>query len=92
MTEKEAAEIAGLLNERNQLARFYKAADLLGDKENYAYEVRDGKVVACIERKLVQWYQVEVRHLCVSLAYERKGLGSLVYQQAEVKAFYHDLF
>ena len=83
MTDKEAAEIAALLNERNQLVGTYTAADVLADAANYTYELRDAKVVACIERRFVQWYQVEVCHLSVDETWERKGLGALVYQRAE---------
>lgn len=83
MTDKEAQEIAALLNARNQFARDYTGQDVLDEKEDYEYEVRDGKVVACIERRLIQWYQLEVRHLSVGEAWERKGLGSLVYGRAE---------
>ena len=83
MTEQEADEIAALLNARNQLARKYEASDILSDREDYEYELRDGKIVACIERRLVQWYQLEVRHLSVDSAWERKGLGSLIYMRAE---------
>jgi ribosomal protein S18 acetylase RimI-like enzyme len=83
MTDKAAEEIAALLNARNQLARKYEAQDVLDEKDVYEYEQRDGKVVVCIERRIVQWYQLEVRHLCVDEALERKGLGSLVYARAE---------
>jgi ribosomal protein S18 acetylase RimI-like enzyme len=83
MTHEEAQEIASLLNARNQLAQNYTAEDVLDEKDDYEYEIRDGKVVVCIERRLVQWYQMEVRHLSVDGAWERKGLGSLVYGRAE---------
>ncbi len=63
MTKAQAEEIANLINERNQLVRRYKAKDILQHAGNYEYEIRDGKVVACVERKKVQWYQWEVtRH------------------------------
>ncbi len=83
MTHQEAQKIAALLNARNQLARNYTAEDVLGEKEDYEYELRDGNVVACIERRLVQWYQLEVRHLSVDEAWERKGLGSMLFTRAE---------
>ena len=83
MTHKEAKQIAALLNDRNQLARTYTAADVLAEKEHYVYELREGEVVACVEHKQVQWYQLEVHHLSVASAWERKGLGSMVYQRTE---------
>jgi ribosomal protein S18 acetylase RimI-like enzyme len=83
MTDTESEQIAALLNDRNQLARNYLAADVLAEKGNYIYELREEKVVACIERRVVQWYQLEVSHLSVHVAWERKGLGSIVYQSAE---------
>jgi N-acetylglutamate synthase-like GNAT family acetyltransferase len=83
MTHEEAEQIAALLNNRNQLVRSYAAADVLAEKDHYVYELREGKVVACVEHKQVQWYQLEVRHLSVAPAWERQGLGSMVYQRAE---------
>lgn len=83
MTDTEAEQIAALLNDRNQLARNYAGADVVAEKGNYIYELRKGEVVACIERRVVQWYQLEVRHLSVAIAWERKGLGSIVYQRTE---------
>lgn len=83
MRDQEAEEIAALLNSRNQLARTYRAEDVLAEEDDYEYELRNGKVVACIERRLIQWYQLEVRHLSVDESYERQGLGSLVYERAE---------
>jgi hypothetical protein len=68
MTHKEAKQIAALLNDRNQLARTYTAADVLAEKEHYVYELREGEVVACVEHRQVQWYQLEVRHLSVASA------------------------
>jgi hypothetical protein len=72
MTDPEAEQIAALLNERNQLARNYAAADVLAKKGDYIYESREGQVVACIERKVVQWYQLEVRHLSVAITWSAK--------------------
>jgi len=83
MTEVIAQQIAKLLNERNQLTRNYTAADVLSAADNYEYEVRDDKVVACVERKRLQWYQWEIRHLSVPEDWEGKGQASIVYQRAE---------
>ena len=83
MTEIQAQEIAALLNERNELARKYTARDVLMHADNYEYEVREGKVIGCVERKEVQWYQWEVCHLSVAEDWEGKGIASAVYERAE---------
>jgi L-amino acid N-acyltransferase YncA/ribosomal protein S27E len=83
MTDAEAQQVATLINGRNQLARLYEPADILREAPHYEYESRDGKVVACVERREVQWYQWEVLHLSVAEAWEGKGLASLVYERLE---------
>lgn len=86
MTEAHAREIAALINERNELARTYTAGDIIREASNYEYEVRDGKVVACVERQKVQWYQWEICHLSVPTEWEGKGVAFAVYQRAEAAA------
>jgi ribosomal protein S18 acetylase RimI-like enzyme len=86
MTEAQAGEIATLINERNRLDRDYEAQDILRKACNYEYEVREGNVVACVERKKVQWYQWEICHICVNKKWEGQGLAFLVYQRAEKTA------
>jgi N-acetylglutamate synthase-like GNAT family acetyltransferase len=86
MTEAEAKQIAELLNKRNQLARRYTGEDILKNAGNYEYELRNGRVAGCIERKKVQWYQWEIRHLSVLSEYEGKGVASIVYDRAEKAA------
>lgn len=86
MTEPEAEQIAELLNQRNQLARQYTRDDIMANAGSYEYELRDGKVAACVERNKVQWYQWEIRHLSVLPEYEGKGLASIVYDRAEKTA------
>lgn len=86
MTEAQAQEIAVLLNKRNQLARSYTGRGVFAKAGNYEYEVRHGKVEACVERKKVQWYQWEICHLSVAIEWEGKGLASIVYQRAEEAA------
>jgi ribosomal protein S18 acetylase RimI-like enzyme len=86
MTEAEAKQIAELLNERNQLARRYTVGDIQKNADTYEYELRHGKVVGCVERQQVQWYQWEIRHLSVLQEYEGKGVASLVYERAEKAA------
>jgi GNAT superfamily N-acetyltransferase len=86
MTEAHAQEIATLLNERNQLARLYSAQGIVQHADEYEYEVREGRVVACVERKKVQWYQWEICHLSVRKEWEGKGVGFAVYSRAEAAA------
>jgi RimJ/RimL family protein N-acetyltransferase len=86
MTDAQAGEIASLINDRNKLARNYEAHDILRNACNFEYELREGKVVACVERKKVQWYQWEVCHLSVDKKWEGKGLAFIVYRRAEAAA------
>jgi N-acetylglutamate synthase-like GNAT family acetyltransferase len=86
MTADEARQIAELINRRNELMRRYRPADVQESAANYEFESRDGAVVACVERKRVQWYQWEICHLSVAEDCERKGLASMVYARAEAAA------
>jgi GNAT superfamily N-acetyltransferase len=86
MTEAEAKQIAEILNERNQLAKRYTGEDILKNAGNYEYELWNGRVVGCVERKKVQWYQWEIRHLSVLPEHEGKGVASIVYDRAEKAA------
>src|SRR5947209_5092477 len=86
MTEIEAQQIATLLNDRNQLAGRRSAKHILAAATNYEFELRDGSVVACVERKSVQWYQWEICHLSVKSEWEGKGIASIVYARAEESA------
>jgi hypothetical protein len=53
MTRSEAEQIAALLNERNQLVHQYTGQEVLDTADTYQYEIRDGRVIACVERKRV---------------------------------------
>jgi len=86
MTEAEAEQIAMLINRRNRLPKNIESSDILREAHQYEYESRDGKVVACVERRKVQWYQWEVLHLSVDETWERRGFASLVYQRLEKAA------
>jgi ribosomal protein S18 acetylase RimI-like enzyme len=84
MTNSEAAEIAALLNDRNELVVQYDAARVLSNADNYIYRSGEaGTVVACLELKKVQWYQFEVSHVSVALGSERQGHGHTLVQEAE---------
>jgi GNAT superfamily N-acetyltransferase len=86
MTETHAKSIATLLNTRNELARTYTAEEVMREASNYEYEVRGGEIVACVERKKVQWYQWEICHLSVPPDWEGKGVAFAVYERAEAAA------
>src|SRR5438105_4365827 len=86
MTRAEADAIATLLNERNQLVHRYTGQEVLDNADTYEYDVRDGRVAACVECKRVQWYQWEVRHLSVRKEFEGKGVAFAVYARAESTA------
>ena len=86
MTTLEAKQIAALINSRNRLDKQYTGEGVLGDAAFYEYEVVDGTVAACVQRKQIQWYQWEILHLSVSEKHEHKGLAYTVYKRTEEKA------
>ncbi len=86
MTRSEAEQIAGLINRRNQLPEPYTANAILSKSGRYEYELNDGTVIACVERKRVQWYQWEIRHLSVHEDWEGQGGAYAVYGRAELAA------
>jgi ribosomal protein S18 acetylase RimI-like enzyme len=74
LTAIQADQIATLLNERNQLTIEYDRIRVLGRAESYLCRFSESKdVIACVELKIVQWYQAEVLHLTVAADYERQG-------------------
>lgn len=87
MTNAEAAAIAVLLNERNQLAIVYDAARVLEHADTYRWRTNeDGNVVACVQVKAVQWYQWEISHLSVGEKFLRKGHARALLRTAEAHA------
>lgn len=87
MTIAEAAAIAVLLNERNQLAIAYDAARVLKHADTYLWRTNeDGTVVACVQVKAVQWYQWEISHLSVGKNFLRRGHARGLLQAAEAHA------
>lgn len=82
MKAETAAQIARLLNRRNELTRQYTAGMVLEREATFVYEERDAEVAACIEVRKVQWYQAEILHLTVHERYEGKGLGRALIQRA----------
>ena len=86
MTRTQAEQIAKLINDRNQLEVRYTAERVSRDAEFYEYEVVNDTVVACVQRKELQWYQWEILHLSVREEHEGKGFAYRVYKRAEDKA------
>jgi RimJ/RimL family protein N-acetyltransferase len=86
MTPQQAAQIAQLINARNQLTQTYTAETVSRRAKNYLFETEDEVIVGCIEVKRVQWYQWEIRHLSVDPTREGKGIGKRLIRSAEEKA------
>jgi len=82
----EATEIATLLNTRNALTRQYDAHRVLEHAKQYRVKQQDGRVVACAQLRVVQWYQWEVLHLSVHEDYARRGLGAALLEDAKHEA------
>ena len=86
MTKSEAAQIASLLNARNQLTLEYDVRRVLASAAQYLYRVIDGRVIAAVELKHVQWYQAEVCHLTVDEQFEGKGYARGLLSEVEQRA------
>ncbi len=62
-----AEQIAILLNTQNQLTVKYDTQQILEAAHEYIYEIDDDDVlIACMQLKSVQWYQVEICHVSVN--------------------------
>jgi len=84
LTEKQAEEIAVLLNSRNQLMITYTSDRVLKESKNYYCIFSTlGTVIACVEIKPVQWYQSEILHLTVTEENEGKGYAKHLLCEAE---------
>ena len=86
MTTTHAAQIADLINERNQLVKRYTLSDILARSADFEYDIIDNRIVACVEVRKVQWYQWEVCHLSVQPDLEGRGLGAQMVRRAEDRA------
>jgi N-acetylglutamate synthase-like GNAT family acetyltransferase len=87
LSQAQAAEIAALLNARNQLTVQYTGKKVLDHADDYLFRLSPAqKVVACVEVKKVQWYQAEVLHLTVAEGEERKGHAKALLSSAETRA------
>lgn len=84
LTDAHAVQISSLLNERNELTRQYTSEHVLEHSDNYLCHYSDsGEVVACVEVKMVQWYQAEILHLTVAEAEVHKGHAKRLLCEAE---------
>src|ERR1700730_7319236 len=86
ISKEQAGQIAELLNTRNELTKKYTAEEVIKAADNYLLELDKDVVIGCVEVKKMQWYQWEIRHLCVSKAHEGHGMGTRLVRQAEDKA------
>ena len=60
MNNKQADQIAGLLNRQNQLTRQYTKNNVLKSATKFLIETNESNdVIATVEVELVQWYQAE---------------------------------
>ncbi len=87
MTNEEAAKIAKLINEQNQLVVNYEPTRVLASAGNYIVRTdKTGSIIACLELKKVQWYQFEISHVTVAPGQKRKGLARDLVKEAERRA------
>jgi GNAT superfamily N-acetyltransferase len=86
MTMVHAEQIASLINERNLLTKELDSETIYKEAESYEFEIQGDKVVACLQRKKLQWYQWEILHLSVSKDHEGEGLAYGLYKRAEDQA------
>jgi ribosomal protein S18 acetylase RimI-like enzyme len=87
MDEKQATQIAELLNGQNQLDGEYDAARVLKDAAEYLVDLSDdGRVACCGQLKKVQWYQAEICHVTTHPDFARQGRGARLIERAETQA------
>lgn len=86
MTNEEAGEVAILLNRRNRLTQQYTQQMVLKSANEYVIKSIGGHVIAAVQLKAVQWYQVELCHLTVDETHEGKGHARELVALAEARA------
>ncbi|MBU0477831.1 GNAT family N-acetyltransferase [bacterium] len=87
MTNKQAEQIAKLLNTQNLLDRKYDQNSILEKRDRLITKIdENGDVIGVAEVEEVQWYQAEIKHLSVDPKYQRKGIGRDLLNQAEHRA------
>lgn len=84
LSDNHADTIAALLKARNQLTREYNRVEI--QSADYLCRFVDDEVVAFVEIRKVQWYQMEVCHLTVALAHEGRGHAKSLIKEAEERA------
>jgi N-acetylglutamate synthase-like GNAT family acetyltransferase len=84
MSNGVAQQVAGLINEQNQLAPRYTAKSILDNQEQYLVRLKGDTVLGAAQLKRVQWYQCEICH--VSVGPKRIGTGTWLVNAAEAKA------
>jgi ribosomal protein S18 acetylase RimI-like enzyme len=84
LTDAQADQIAELLNERNKLTVRYTRSSVLEHASNYLCRYAEtGEVIACVEVKKAQWYQIEILHLTVAKSHEGRGHAKALLCEAE---------
>lgn len=87
LSQTHAAEIAALLNARNQLTVQYTGKKVLDQADDYLFRLSPScHVVACVQVKKIQWYQAEVLHLTVAESEVGKGHAKALLHSAETRA------
>ena len=87
MTEKQAEQIAKLLNNQNQLSQKYDRNTILQKRDCFVTEVDENEdILGAVEVEKVQWYQAEIKHLSATESQQGKGLGRNLLKRAERKA------
>jgi GNAT superfamily N-acetyltransferase len=82
-----AAEIAALLNARNELTVPYAAERILQHEDRYIIRLGErSELMGVVEVNRVQWYQCEIDHLSVHPDFLRKGVASWLVEAAEDRA------
>jgi len=83
-----AAQIAGLINARNQLVRKLTAEEVTENAENFVYELseEDHSVVACAQIEKTDWYLWAVKYVSVAPDEEGQGLGTKIVKRAVRRA------
>jgi N-acetylglutamate synthase-like GNAT family acetyltransferase len=84
---RHASQIAELVNAHNQLNVRYDADRVLRSEGTYFFELSEtGDVIACVELRRVQWYQLEIDHLTVAPAARARGHAFGLLQRCEAYA------
>lgn len=87
MNKEHAKGIADLLNRRNELDGEYNPEKILKSSNDYEFHLdKNGKVIAAVNIKKIQWLQWELKHLSVHESHLRKGHGMRLIAKAEQKA------